>query len=164
MKPPAVTPRLGGALVRRDLTLSLALLLLLAAVAAAAAAYEVHGPAGGGAVPMVGRILRRFDLTVLAVMVLFLALRTPSRVEADHTANWLPAFFAAGGSRAAYGAAVAATSLISPTAIFMAAAVAFAVSVKVLTGSNELLRVLPLTAGAGLLLLGTYAVLAAAAG
>jgi hypothetical protein len=143
---------------------TLALVLLVAAVAAVAAAYEVHGPADGGSTPIVGRILRRFDLTVLAVMVLFLALRTASRIEADHTAGWMPAFFAVGGSRRAYGAGIAASSLIGPGAIFLAAAVAFAASVTMLTGSSELLRELPVTAGAGLLLLGTYAALTAATG
>lgn len=164
MNAAAGQPRLLGAFVRRELTLNLALLILLTAVAAVAAAYEVHGPAGGGSTPLVGRILRRFDLTVLAVAVLFLALRTASRIEADHSAGWLPAFFAAGGSRRAYGAGIAATSLIVPGAMFLAAAFAFAVSVRVLTGSSELMRVLPPTAGAGLLLLGTYGGLSAATG
>lgn len=159
-----VRPRLLGGLVKREITLSLGLLLLMGAVAAAAAAYEVYGPAAGGAVPVVGRLLRRFDLTVLALLVLFLTLRIPSVVESDQVAGWLPAVFAAGGSRAAYGLGIAIASLIGPSIIFGGTAITFAVSVELLTGSNDLLRLLPVTAGAGLLLLCTYSVLATALG
>jgi hypothetical protein len=114
--------------------------------------------------PLIGQLLRRFDLTVLAVIALVLVLRCAARIEADHADGWMAPYLAAGGSRWAYGSAFALTALTASAAVFAGAAVTFAISVAILTGSFELLRLLPRTLGAGLLVLGTYSVSTVAVG
>jgi hypothetical protein len=158
-------PRIIGVLVRRELDPLSGVLLLLASAGAAAAAFQVHGPGGGDAMlPMVGQSLRRFDLTILAAMAMFLVLRAGARIDADHASGWLPPFVAAGGSRRAYGLASIVSALLAPTAIFAAAALTFAGTVTVLTGDTELLRALPRTLGSGILVLGSYSVCTVAIG
>ena len=107
---------------------------------------------------------RRFDYTALAMMAAFVVLRTSSRIETDHADGWLAPWLAAGGSRVRYGAASALSSWLAPAAIFAATAVVFAISVTRLSGSGELLRVLPRTIGSGVLLLATYALCTTAIG
>jgi hypothetical protein len=156
-------PRLVSALVRRELGKGLALLVVLAALSAAGAAYEVYAADGGDA-PLTGRLLRRFDLTLLGVLVLFLVFRTAAAIEMDHANGWLASFFAAGGSRMSYGIVSAATSLFTPFMLFFVAAVVFALSVAGFSGSAELVVRLPRTIGGGLLVLGSFAVLTVALG
>jgi hypothetical protein len=156
-------PRLLRALVLREVGRSFAPLLLLVALCSVAAAYEVY-VAGGGGTPLTGRLLRRFDYTLLAVLVMLLVFRRASSIEMDHMHGWLAPFFAAGGSRWSYGAVSAATGLIVPYSLFALAAVSFAASVTVFSGSAELLHLLPRTLGGGLLLLGSFSVVTVAAG
>lgn len=156
-------PSLVSALMMRELGMSLALLMVLAALSAAGAAYEVYG-ADGGDTPLTGRLLRRFDLTLLGVLVVFLVFRTAASIEMDHANGWLASFFAAGGSRLSYGVVSSATSLFTPFMLFSVAAVVFALSVGGFSGSAELILLLPRTIGGGWLVLGSFAVLTVAAG
>lgn len=160
---PGVTrPRLLAALVLRETRRSVAPLLLLVALSAVAAAYEAYGAGGSGM--LTDRLLRRFDYTLLGLLVMFLVFRTASAIEIDHMHGWLAPFFAAGGSRWSYGAVSAATGLIVPYGLFAMAAASFAVSVAVFSGSAELVHLLPRTLGGGLLVLGSFSVLTVAVG
>jgi hypothetical protein len=158
-------PRLLPALARREFDVVSGVLLGLGSLSAAAAAHELYGAdAEGTLLPLIGQLLRRFDLTVLGIVALVLVLRCAARIEADHADGWLACYLAAGGSRWAYGSAFALTALMAPAAVFAGAAVTFAISVAILTDSVELLRLLPRTLGAGLLVLGTYSVSTVAVG
>lgn len=157
-------PRMLPALVRREVAPGTALLVVGAAASAAAAAYEVHGPGGGVALPLIDRVLRRFDLTILATSAMLLMLRSAANIEADHRDGWLPPVLTCGGSRWRYGAALLITAIMVPAAMFLTVAVTFAAAVGVLTSSDELLRALPRTLAGGLLLLGTWATCAVAVG
>lgn len=157
-------PRILKALALRETGHGAPLLVLLATASAAAAGYAAYGPGGGGGPPLLDRMLRRFDLTVLAGAVILLVLRSAANIEADHRDGWLPAFLAAGGVRWHYGAACLLAAIMIPVAMFLAAAVTFAATVAGLTSSPELLRVLPRTIGGGLLVVGSWAVCAVAVG
>lgn len=151
-------PRILPALMKRETGLTTALLVILAAASAATAAYEVHGAASGGALPLIDRLLRRFDMTVLAGAVTLLVFRLAAATQADHRDGWMPAFFAAGGSRARYGTGLLISGLIGPAVISAAAALSFAATLAAVTGNAELLRLLPRTIGGALLVLGTWGV------
>lgn len=157
-------PHLLSALIRRDLDVVSGVVMALAAAGAVAAAYSGYGPGGGSALPLFESMQRRFDYTALAMMAAFVVLRTSSRIEADHADGWLAPWLAAGGSRVRYGIATALSSWLAPAAVFAATAVVFAISVRRLTGSGELVQVLPRTIGAGVLLLATHAVCTTAVG
>ena len=157
-------PRILSALARREMGAATALLVFLAAASAAAAAYEAHGSGSSGALPLIDRLLRRFDMTALAGAVMLLVFRGAAAIDADHRDGWLPAFFAAGGSRAGSGTAFVLVAVIGPAAVFVAAALTFAATVAAVAGSTELLQVLPRTIGRGLLVLGTWAVCVVAVG
>lgn len=157
-------PHLQSALIRRELDVVFGIVLILAAAAAIAAAVSAYGPGGGSALPLFESLQRRFDFTVLAMMAAFVVLRTSSHIEADHTDGWLAPWLAAGGSRVRYGAASALSSLLAPAAIFAVTAVVFAIVVTRLTGSGELLHILPRTIASGVMLLATYSVCTTAIG
>lgn len=158
-----VRPRLIFALLQRDFGRLYGLLMVLAVLAAAGAAHEVY-VRDGGATPLLGGMLRRFDNSLLLLSVLSLVFRRAAIIEADHTVGWLAPFFAAGGSRLSYGALSVAAFLASPFLWFALGAVAFAVSVMVFSGSAELVERLPRTLGVGLLVLGSFSALTVAAG
>lgn len=149
--------RLAGALVARDLNRGLVWLALGAAATAAAAVYQAYGPAQAMEIPLVGGLLRRFDRTLLAVMVLFMVLRTASCIESDHRSGWLLPYLTSGGSRRGFGLLYSVISPAVPFTVFATGAVAFAVAVSLVTGSGEFLALLPRTLGGGLLLLLSYA-------
>lgn len=156
-------PRLLSALITRELGTGFALLLVLAALSAAGAAYAVYGADGGGT-PLTGRLLRRFDHTLLGVLAVFLVFRSAAAIEVDHANGWLAPFFAAGGSRLSYGIVSAGTALFTPLVLFCVGALVFALSVARFSGSADLLHLLPRTIGGGTLVLGSFAVLTVAAG
>lgn len=156
----AAGPTLRGlawALVPRELNATLLWLTLAAAATAVVAAYQAFGPSGAVATPLLGQLVRRFDLTLLATIVLFMVLRTASRIEADHQAGWLGPYLAAGGSRAGIGLLYSLVSLAVPLSMFAAGSVCFALAVAVVSDSMELVALLPRTLGGGLLLLLSYA-------
>jgi hypothetical protein len=154
-------PQLGHALVRRELTLMLVAMVLLAGLLAVGAAHEYGRMLeAGDRTPVLDRMLRRFDLTMMYLMALLVTLRLAARAESDHVSGWLEPVFAAGGSRWAYGVQLTLVSLIPPAAIFAVTAVAFAIGVDAITGSAELLTALPRTVGGGILVLGTFGVCA----
>jgi hypothetical protein len=140
------------------------LLLLLGAAAAAGAAYEVQRVGDETMRTIADRLLRRFDFTALAIMAMVVVLRTASRTEEDHRAGWLCPLSSCGVPRWQYGPAVALSVVMVPVSVFAAAAAAFAVSVRTFAGTAELVSVLPVTLGGGVLLLGTFGVSAAVIG
>jgi hypothetical protein len=71
---------------------------------------------------------------------------------------------ACGAPRWHYGPAVAFSVVMVPVSVFTAAAGSFAVSVRTFAGTAELIGVLPVTLGGGVLLLGTFGVCAAVVG
>lgn len=157
--------RLVRALVRREANIvPFVLLLLLASGAAAGAAYEVQRVGDETARTIMDRLLRRFDLTVLAMMVMVVVLRAAIRTEEDYRAGWLCPLSACGVPRWHYGPAVAFSVVVVPLSVFAAAAASFAVSVRTFAGTAELTGVLPVTLGGGMLLLGTFGVCAAVIG
>ena len=157
-------PHVLHVLTRRELDVVFGTVLILTAAAAIAAAYSAYGPGRGGVLPLFDSLQRRFDYTALAVMAAFVVLRTSSRIEADHTEGWLAPWLAAGGSRVRYGVSTALSSLLAPASVFTVTAFVFAASVTRLTGTDELLHLLPQTIGAGVLLLATYSVCTTAIG
>ncbi|MBR9991396.1 MAG: hypothetical protein KFH98_16660, partial [Gemmatimonadetes bacterium] len=94
----------------------------------------------------------------------FLILRAAARMEADHASGSLSPVMAAGGWRWTYGAASCLAALLAPSLILATAAAALAIAVVALTGSTELIRLLPSTVGGGVLVLATVSVCTVAAG
>jgi hypothetical protein len=140
------------------------LLLLLAGGAAAGAAHEAQRVGDETVRTIMDRLLRRFDLTVLAIMVMVVVLRTAIRTEEDYHAGWMCPLSSCGVPRWHYGPAVAFSVVMVPVSVFAAAAASFAVSVRTFAGTAELTGVLPVTLGGGVLLLGTFGVCAAVVG
>lgn len=156
---PVGRPHPGRALVRRELNLILFVLVLLAVLLAVGVAHEYGRMLeAGDPTPVLDRMVRRFDLTMMYLMALLVTFRLAARVETDHMSGWLEGVFAAGGSRWAYGVQLTLVCLIPPAVIFAATAVAFAAAVAAITGSGELVNALPGTVSGGLLVLGTFAV------
>lgn len=157
--------RLVRALVRREVSIvPFMLLLLLAGGAATGAALEAQRVGDETARTIMDRLLRRFDLTVLAIMVVVVMLRTAIRTEEDYRAGWVCPLSACGVPRWHYGPAVALSVVMVPMSVFAAAAASFAVSVRTFAGTAELTGVLPVTLGGGVLLLGMFGVCAAVIG
>lgn len=160
-----VPRRLVAALARRESSMvTIVLLVLMGAVAAAGAAYEVQRVGDETVRSITDRLLRRFDLTALAVMAMVVVLRTASRTEEDYRAGWMCPISTCGVPRWQYGPAVALSVVIVPVSVFVSAAAAFAFSVRAFAGTAELVSVLPVTLGGGVLLLGTFGVSAAVIG
>jgi hypothetical protein len=156
--------RLTRALIRREAGIVLPVVLLFAIGAAAVAAHEVQNTGDVAMSSLVDRLLRRFDLTALAVMVFAVILRVAIRTEEDHRAGWIGPVTLSGIPRWSYAPAVTISALILPVSAFTVATVSFAVSVMILSGTAELIRVLPATLGSGILLLVMHAVCATAFG
>jgi hypothetical protein len=157
--------RLVRALARREVNIvPFVLLLLLACGAAAGAAHETQRVGDEAVRTIMDRLLRRFDLTVLAIMAMVVVLRTAIRTEEDYRAGWMCPLSPCGVPRWHYGPAVVFSVIMVPVSVFTAAAASFAVSVRMFAGSAELTGVLPVTLGGGVLLLGTFGVCAAVVG
>jgi hypothetical protein len=160
-----VPMRLVRALARREVNIvPFILLLLLAGGAAAGAAHEAQRVGDETVRTIMDRLLRRFDLTVLAIMVMVVVLRTAIRTEEDYRAGWMCPLSACGAPRWHYGPAIALSVVMVPVSVFAAAAGSFAVSVRTFAGTAELIGVLPVTLGGGVLLLGTFGVCSAVVG
>lgn len=149
-------PRLLSGLMRRELDVMFLVMLPLCVLLSVAAVYEMQRAAVSGEALMSDSIVRRFDNTVLFLMVVLLTFRTAARVEADHVSGWLAAVFTAGASRRAYGAALVVAGFITHAAVFAGTAVTFAISAAVLTRDHDLLSALPYTLARGLLLLAAF--------
>jgi hypothetical protein len=129
----------------------LASLLGLLAAWYAAAALDAGAAVGE-------RLVRRFDLTALALAALIALLRIPTRVEHDHRDGWLAMFLAAGASRTSYLAGIITGAYVASAAFFCVTAVAFSTGAYVIGGSVELLAALHVTLAGGLLLLASWCV------
>jgi hypothetical protein len=153
---------LAAALCRRELNLTFALALAATVACAFLAADSAAALRASGAMaPLAGRLLMRFDLTVLVGAGVLAVLRTAQRVADDHSAGWLDAYRGCGGDARAYGPAVVCAMTASGALLFAAAAIAFAVGVFVHDGVSDLLRGLPLLLPGGVLLLALHASFAA---
>jgi hypothetical protein len=152
-------------LLRRELTGPFLLLLVTigaAALPAAATAARIRG--GDMVMPVLDRMLMRFDLSVLAAAAVLTVLRIAVRISDDHRTGWLDPYVAAGGSRAACGLAIGAAAVVPAVLVFVVAATFFAAGVLIVDGSAALAGGLPLLLLAGTLLLAVHAALAAALG
>lgn len=157
--------RLVRALTMREVNIAaFVLMVLLSAAAAAGAAYEVHRAGDETVRTIMDRLLRRFDLTTLAIVAIVVMLRTASRTEEDQRAGWMGPVSSCGVPRWQYGPALIVSVVMVPVSAFAAAAASFAVSVRAVAGTAELISVLPVTIGGGVLLLGTFGVSAAVVG
>jgi hypothetical protein len=157
--------RLVRALARREVNIvPFILLLLLAGGAAAGAAHEAQRVGDETVRTIMDRLLRRFDLTVLAIMVMVVVLRAAIRSEEDYRAGWMCPVSTCGVPRWHYGPALTFSVVILPVSVFAAAAASLAVSIRMFAGTAELTGVLPVTLGAGALLLGTFGVCTAVVG
>jgi hypothetical protein len=156
-------PAIGRTVARRELgTAFLAALLLAPAIGLAAAHLAAGGIESGGS--LIDRLVRRFDYTALFGAVLFTTLRIATRLELDERDLWLDPYFAAGGSRTRYVIGVAGGTCAATFTIFALTAAAFAAGAYVFADTAELLRALPFTLGAGLLLAAAWAAWTLAAG
>lgn len=151
-QPPAVL----GVVLRREVGWSLAAALPIAAVVGALAAWYAAAALEDTGGLVMDRLVRRFDLTALGAATVLALLRIPTRVEHDQRDGWLAMFVAAGASRISYIAGVASGVFSASAALFCAVAVAFASGAYVLTDATELLMLLPVTIGSGLLLLASW--------
>lgn len=149
--------RLARALIRREVGIVLPAVLILAIGAAAVAAHEVQRAGDVAMSSLLDRLLRRFDLTALAVMVFAVVLRVAVRTEEDHRTGWIGPVTLSGIPRWSYAPAVTISALILPVSAFAVATVSFAVAVLIVSGTAELIRALPATIGSGILLLGMHA-------
>ncbi|MGH7446653.1 MAG: hypothetical protein ACRELT_03785, partial [Longimicrobiales bacterium] len=114
--------------MRRELDVMFLVMLPLCVLLSVAAVYEMQRATVSGELALMSdSIVRRLDNTVLFLMVVLLTFRTAARVEADHVSGWLPAFFTAGASRRAYGAALVFAGFITHAAVFAGTAVTFAI-------------------------------------
>lgn len=148
-------PRLWRALLKREFGVPLAALTALVIAAGLLFAFRT---ASGAAHPSAAPLQLRFDTAVLLIMTVLLVLRTAARTEADLMSGWTTPLFAAGASRTEYGIAVVASAYASSAAVFVTAAVAFALGIRIFGNSSELLAALPRTIGGGVLLLAVHAV------
>jgi hypothetical protein len=157
--------RLASALLRREASIMTGILIVAGAVLAIAAARESYRAlVEGTRTPFFGELIRRFDMTMLFVMAMLLTFRVAARTEMDVRDGWLAPLFAADDRRWRYGVLVASTSMVTPLAVFAATAVMFAFAMQSLSGARDLVVLLPGTLLAGGVLLGTFAVCAAAFG
>ena len=127
---------LSRALLRRELTLPwLAMLIVLASVAAYAGLQPPLAADGDFA----SRLLRRADLTLIAVTALLAAGHVTQRIASDRHARWPGPWVAAGGSPLGYAFLVIGAIALARWAWVSAFVVAFAVAGWLSTGSVELL-------------------------
>jgi hypothetical protein len=149
-------------LLHRELRPTIVIELLVSAAVSLAAAHQLARATADAAVPgIVLTLLRRFDGTMALALALLLTLRIAVRAGDDRRDGWLEPVIAAGAARWRYGIALPAAALLRAAASFVAAAIAFAIGLRVFASSSELLTVLPRTIGAGLLLLASFAACAA---
>lgn len=145
--------RLFRMLLRRELNGGFLLALLGTAAAAVLAGHGAGDLRASGMATGPLRLLLRFDLMALAVAALIAALRVCGRAAEDHAAAWLDPYCAAGGSRAAYGLAVAAAAATAAILLFLTGAAAFSATVWRVDGTPELVQRLPVLAAGGSLII-----------
>lgn len=141
-------------LLRRELGVGLLAAVAVTgimAVYAAAVPPDADGAIGLAAIAT--RLLRRFDLTILAAAAVLAALRAAIRTGSDHVTAWVDAYAAAGGARSGYTLALIAAITAQGTVLFLAGAGCFAAAVYLLQGTTELLGALIPLAPAGVLLI-----------
>lgn len=162
---PIGTARVLRAFMRRDIDLVfIGILILLVGLAVAVAWESSRMSVDEMVIPLLGRLLRRFDMTMLFALSAMLAVRMASRIERDHAAGWMPPALAAGMSRRTCGLNVALASFIRAAAYFLVVASAFAIAVNAFAGTPELVRALPRTLTMGLIVLGMLSVCTAVIG
>lgn len=132
-------------------------LLLAAAAVGAAAVYAATVPADPdsvvGVASIAARLLRRFDLAILAAAAVLVALRAAVRTNGDHAAAWVDMYAAAGGDRDGYAVALVAVITVQGAVLFLVGATGFGAAVYVLRGTGELLAALVTLAPAAILLI-----------
>jgi hypothetical protein len=121
------------------------------------ASFAAHNPSYS---PF-ARLLRRFDLTLLAVVALLSALRVAQRICDDHRHGWTEPYFAAGGARRDYSLLLLSAVVAAGSAWFAAGAASFALGVRLFDNTPELLYALPALVPAGILLLTCVVIYAA---
>lgn len=145
-------------LLRRELGAGLLAAVAVAGITAVYAADvppDVDGAIGLAAIA--ARLRRRFDLTVLAVAAVLVALRAAIRTGSDHSAAWVDVYAAAGGARTSYALALIGAITVQGAVLFLAGAGCFAAAVYVVRGTTELLDALVVLAPAGVLLIAVIA-------
>jgi hypothetical protein len=156
--------RLAGALLAREFGIPLFAAIIVCAAAGWLAATTVTGIAeSDGMSRLVLRLLRRFDLTLLAVAAVIAGMRVAVRLDEDRRTGWLEPYCAAGGSRAAYGVAIILAAALPAWMMFTAGAISFGTGILLLAESNELLRASISVIPAGLLFVAVAAAHVAAA-
>jgi hypothetical protein len=152
MRPPPTA--VGTAMLDRECGAVYAAAVAGAAAMGWFAATVVTGPASAdGVAGMTMRLIRRFDLTLLAAAVILAGVRVTVRIDEDRRAGWLEPWCAAGGSRMAYSVGLMLAAALSAWLLFAVGAASFGTGVLLLAGNHELLHGWTRLAPAGLLLI-----------
>jgi hypothetical protein len=146
------------ALLRRELSAGwLLLLIVLTALAVTAAWFRVDV----AHTDLLSRMIRRADITLLAVVAALTAVHAAQRISADRDARWLEPYAAAGGPTRGYLLSILSAIVVARFTIVTAALSGFAIAPWVRSGSVELLIGLPLLVAQSALLLACLACYAA---
>ncbi|MEX1182831.1 MAG: hypothetical protein WEF86_06320 [Gemmatimonadota bacterium] len=97
--------------------------------------------------------LARYPAVILSVAALLVLLRVAAHRHEDREARWIEPWCAAGGGRIAYAFALGGSVVVSMWLLFAAGAVAFALSILLLTRDASLLWHMRLALPAGAVLL-----------
>ena len=146
------------ALLRRELSVGFAALLVAATALSVVAALQ---PVDAAHTDLLTRLIRRADLTLLAIVAALTAAQVTQRISADRSARWLEPFAAAGNDRRGYVLSLVGAIVVVRFAAVIMVLGTFATTVWLRSGSAELMTGLPLLIAQSALLLACIAAYAA---
>src|SRR5688572_28331750 len=142
------------ALWRCELSIGSGLLLLGVTALSIVAALQ---PVDTGQTDLLTRLIRRADLTLLAIIAALTAAHVAQRISADRNARWLEPYAAAGGNARKYVLSLVGAIVVARFAAVIVAVVTFAIAVWFRSGSVELIAGLPVLIAQSALLLACIA-------